>query len=252
VESQPFRVSDWDGITVDDARLEGDRRVSFAVGPRHVYEGSEIGPIDYPDSYASPVRFIRDERTFVRDPDAPSDPSRFEWYCLDCTFRPWADAGDASAASVVFVSGSATRAVAAHESGGRWVSDQPLPAGSVAVVGSGCVRDAFGDVNGSPSAAVGGALPSGVDARCGGNGSIEGSGSGGGGGSGSASSPEAASAPPPAPESPLAPGPSPSSSPPFPASIPVVGPVHKPRAKKHRAKHRKRHKKRTKHRHRRR
>ncbi len=41
----------WDGITVEDLRLEPNRTVSFQVGPRRVLEGEEIGPIDYPDSY---------------------------------------------------------------------------------------------------------------------------------------------------------------------------------------------------------
>lgn len=76
LESDPFEVSPWSGITVEDFRLEPDGTMSFTVGPRHTYTvggpGSdvdvqgggpqieaEIGPIDYPDTYDSPARFIR-------------------------------------------------------------------------------------------------------------------------------------------------------------------------------------------------
>ena len=171
LESAPFRVADWNGITADDARVGDDGRVSFAVGPRHTYEGSEIGPIDYPDSYTSPVRFIKNQRSFVRDPAAPDDPSKYEWYCTDCTFRPWADSGDATSARVLFVAadGAVTKVDAARD-GDRWVTDAALPSGDMAVVGSGCVQDAFGDVNGAPSAVVSrdgpAELPAGVSAAC--------------------------------------------------------------------------------------
>jgi hypothetical protein len=56
---------------------------------------AEIGPIDYPDSYASPARFIGTAWTGVRDPAAPGDPDLVEWYCDTCSFRPWIDFGEA-------------------------------------------------------------------------------------------------------------------------------------------------------------
>ena len=54
-------------------------RVVFNVGPRRTLTVSgggptiqaEIGPIDYPDSYASPSRFINSGRQAFRDPAAP-------------------------------------------------------------------------------------------------------------------------------------------------------------------------------------
>ncbi len=61
VTSREFRVRPWTGITVEDLRREADGRVSFRVGPRHSHEAKgdggpairdEIGPVDYPDSYA--------------------------------------------------------------------------------------------------------------------------------------------------------------------------------------------------------
>src|SRR5205807_4289402 len=98
--SQEFVVKPWSGITADAAQLEPDGRVSFAVGPRHTYDvpidsennapvpgekpvKAEIGPIDYPDTYRSPARFILNRRTAVRDPDALNDPAKIEWYCFD-------------------------------------------------------------------------------------------------------------------------------------------------------------------------
>jgi hypothetical protein len=121
--------------------------VSFAVGPRH----DGIGPIDYPDSYKSPVRFIKYERTAIKDPAAPDDPSKVEWYCFTCSFRPWADTGDARSAHVTFPGG---RRVRAARAGDRWRTRAALDPGESAYVAHGDVRDAYGDFNGEPSARV--------------------------------------------------------------------------------------------------
>ena len=91
------------------ALVSGDRR-----RPRP--ERAEIGPIDYPDSYSSPAPFIKDERTAIRDPAAPGDPSKLEWYCFTCSFRPWIDSGDASSA---VVTDRAHERVARAGAGGR-------------------------------------------------------------------------------------------------------------------------------------
>ena len=77
--------------------MEPDGRVSLRVGPRHTLDVNgkggpdikdEIGPIDYPDSYDSPARFITPEREFYRDPAAPADPAKLEWFCFHCSLRP--------------------------------------------------------------------------------------------------------------------------------------------------------------------
>ena len=148
--------------------------MSFAVGPRTSYtvggpnsdvavEGAgspieaRIGPIDYPDSYDSPIRFIRDERTAFRDPAAPDDASKLEWYCFDCSFRPWRDAGDADAATVTIrdaTTGTVIDRVAAERDGARWRTARPLRPGEVAVVEPGGVVDRWDDFNGAPSEAV--------------------------------------------------------------------------------------------------
>jgi hypothetical protein len=166
LESRVFQVRPWSGITVDDLRVDGGGTVSFQVGPRHVYPATggggpdlsaEIGPIDYPDSYKSPAPFIHDQRTFVRDPAAPGDASKLEWYCFTCSFRPWIDAGDASEAvvTVVHMDGSREQ-VPASLQGGRWVTARAVGPLDAAFVGSGCVRDGYGNYNGGASGAVGG------------------------------------------------------------------------------------------------
>jgi hypothetical protein len=142
VRSRVFTVRHWSGVTVEDIRVEPDGRASFAVGPR-----GDVGPIDYPDSYESPMRFIKNERTAIAD---PADPTQVEWFCFTCTFRPWLDAGDARSAYFV-IDG---KRVAASEQDGRWYSARPLAAGESARVPAGAVRDAFGNRNGAASATV--------------------------------------------------------------------------------------------------
>jgi len=178
LHSKTFEIKPWSGITAEDVRVEQDRTVSFRVGPRRSLEvtaggddiTAKIGPIDYPDSYDSPrVRFINEQRTAIRDPDDRNNPDRIEWYCFTCSFRPWADTGDAASAKVAFVgpSGQVDR-VAAQPRDGRWYTTTPLPPGAAAYVQSGCVRDAYGNYNGQPSgaAAGGAALPAGVEGTC--------------------------------------------------------------------------------------
>jgi hypothetical protein len=176
VVSTRFAVRPWVGITVEDLRLEPDNRVSFRIGPRSTYAvkerpdidagdvavvgagptiEAEIGPIDYPDSYRSPARFIRELRTAYRDPQAPADPARLEWFCFTCTFRPWLAAGDARRAELT-VAGpdGATGTIGALHSGDRWVSERPLEPGETAYVKRGGVQDRWGNFNGRRSEAV--------------------------------------------------------------------------------------------------
>jgi hypothetical protein len=154
VTSEPFEVRDWSGITVDDLRVEPDGSASFAVGPRRTFDvngmRAEVGPIDYPDSYRSPVRFIVEKRTPFVDPAAPADPAQIEWYCFTCSFRPWADVGNAESAYFV-VDGERVPAV---ERDGRWHSSRPLEPGETASVPARAVVDAYGNHNGRASASV--------------------------------------------------------------------------------------------------
>jgi hypothetical protein len=151
--SDTFRVRPWTGITVDDLRVDADGRPSFRTGPRSSRTlgelTAEIGPIDYPDSYDSPARFVATAWTGVRDPAAPADPGRVEWYCDTCSFRPWIDFGEAERATFTFTAADGSRReVPATLEGGRWVAAEPLAAGERAVVRAGAVRDRFGNYNG--------------------------------------------------------------------------------------------------------
>jgi hypothetical protein len=171
--SEPFAVRPWSGITVDPAGLDA-RRPAFRVGPGGLRQGETlrerrdgapirvegpVGPIDYPDSYEGGLvpRFIDDRRTVVRDPDAPEDASRWEWYCLDCSFRPWLDAGDAASVTVTVVARNGReRTVAAEREGDRWVAPVRLRHGERAYVAAGAARDAWGNHNAAQSAPVAG------------------------------------------------------------------------------------------------
>ncbi len=163
VTSSEFAVKPWSGITAEDLRVEPDGRVSLRVGPRHTLDVNgkggpdikdEIGPIDYPDSYDSPARFITPEREFYRDPAAPADPAKLEWFCFHCSWRPWADEGDAVSVALTFVEKGKARSVQATRSGDRWVSTRALAPGASAYAHAGGIRDAFGNVNGTRSATV--------------------------------------------------------------------------------------------------
>jgi hypothetical protein len=118
---------------------------------------AEIGPIDYPDSYASPARFIKNKRTVYRDPEAPSDPSKLEWFCFTCSFRPWQDTGNATSAPLTVIKpgrlGERVRIVT-YEKNGRWHTWRLLKYSERAFVAAGDVTDAFGNFNGQASATV--------------------------------------------------------------------------------------------------
>jgi Neutral/alkaline non-lysosomal ceramidase, N-terminal len=164
LRSQAFEVRRWDGITVDTIAADATGRVTFAVGPRRTLTLSSggppveavIGPIDYPDSYSSPARFIEDTRQAFRDPAAPADPAKLEWYCFRCSFRPWADTGVPEVAYVTIVrrDGSAERVRARERASGSFYVSRQLKRGERAYVAAGDVIDAFGNVNGEQSNTV--------------------------------------------------------------------------------------------------
>jgi hypothetical protein len=166
VTSSTFQVKPWDGITVPDIRVEPDGTVSFGVGPVNTKDffvsypaGSStskahftVGPIDYPDTWsasklpkAPPTGdhlFPRLERTDIGG----------QLYCFSCSFRPWADAGQASVALVTI--GGGQQVPASLGTDGRWHTSYALAAGQTAQVEAGGVHDGFGEYNGSPSAVV--------------------------------------------------------------------------------------------------
>jgi hypothetical protein len=152
ITSDEFRVRPWGGLTATDVRRESDGTVSFTAGT-----------FDYPDSYekdaaAHGVRFVDDARSFVRDPAAPDDASRFEWYCLACSFRPWLDTGPAAEAVVTFArQGRDAHAPATRVTGtDRWRTKRALRDGETAYVERGDLQDAYGNDNDKRSAEVSG------------------------------------------------------------------------------------------------
>jgi hypothetical protein len=131
LESDPFRVTPWEGIDVRDLRIEPDGSASFAVAP-----------IDYPDTYKSPVAFIQMDEDWVKGDHL---------VCHTCSFRPWDDRGDVARAVVtVHRHGGRTVQVPAALRGDRWVTP-PLrlrPHDRVAVERGGVV-DTWGEINGA-------------------------------------------------------------------------------------------------------
>jgi hypothetical protein len=172
--SREFLVKPWSGVTLNGLAVDGDGRAAFTVGPRtsvpFPLQGggnaeARLGPIDYPDTYQSPIKFIKKNRHFVRDSAAPNDPSKAEWYCLApdsdddrgaCTFRPWADVGDLARVVFTFVSrnGNVDR-VAGRKVGGQWVAGRDLRSGEGVYIESGDACDVHGNYNGAPTRQVG-------------------------------------------------------------------------------------------------
>lgn len=164
LESETFEVVPWDGITIEDLRVENDGRVSFGVGPVNTHTtfmdgadtdetvtrnpGYTVGPVDYPDSYEGGISWIRDERQMFKGD---------EQYCGRCTFRPWADsaavAGDAIPVLVTRASGG-TYEVTATPTNGRWVTDRPIAVGDTARIAARVIVDEYGERNGAASAPV--------------------------------------------------------------------------------------------------
>lgn len=156
--SNPFNVSSWDGITVPSITYDGTS-VSFLIGPAYPYpisaSNTERGPIDYPDTYSSPLRFISGRSS----DDVRYGGADLEVFCFHCSFRPWADTGAVTSAAVtVERSIGITEVVAAtfDPSTGRWTAAVVLGQGDRAYVSAGGIVDEFGEYNGAASEEVSG------------------------------------------------------------------------------------------------
>ncbi len=124
VERKSFTVSPWTGVRVGDLRAEPGGGVSFVVDP-----------VTYPRTYASPFRFIGDDKD--------------KNLCKTCSFRPWASTASVATAYVtVDRDHGPDRLVAAVYRDGRWYADTDLRPGERAYVAAGGVRDANGETNG--------------------------------------------------------------------------------------------------------
>jgi hypothetical protein len=164
-ESEPFTVSPWSGITVEDAKVNEAGQVSFNAGPTHsitenrVRESArpdygpltfEIGPVDFPDiaqdQAASGTRFLNDLRGYSGD----QPTNQFEHYCLDCSFRPWLDAtGDVTATlEITRARGGKKKETLKPDASGAFVSKSALRTGDTAKV---MLQDAWGNRTAAPA-----------------------------------------------------------------------------------------------------
>ena len=173
--SKEFLVKAWAGVTIEGFGATGGQP-AFKVGPRRSIDckpdsqttiPARLGPIDYPDVWqktATPKpAFITPDRRCYRDPSAPKDPDKLEWYCRPqngdphgCSFRPWLDVGDLARVVFTFVTSSGkVERVAGHKVGGEWQADRKLKSGEGVYIESGDACDAYGNYNGAATAIVG-------------------------------------------------------------------------------------------------
>ena len=150
-----FEVVPWDGIVARDLQISnGDISFDVASDGERVCgnkqgdgELGDPGPIDLPDSYGSPFRFIECEwRNFGPAPQRQS-------YCSFCTFRPWADTSRVETATVTIerAGGETEQVPATQGTDGRWHAAAQLYEGDRAYVAEGDVLDEYGNVNGARS-----------------------------------------------------------------------------------------------------
>jgi hypothetical protein len=159
LESEPYVVTPFDGITATLAEAEGGA-VEVAVGPTttQAFDGTTytFGPIDYPNSYDSPLAFVQGDqrRRFTYGPGEADD----EFYCSFCRFHLWADTADAESVvvTVTRADGTVEHVPATPLGDGRWQAPAGLGAGDSAVVAAGGVVDRWGNTNGEASAPLAG------------------------------------------------------------------------------------------------
>jgi hypothetical protein len=130
LQSHPFTVSSWTGITAHDLRRDGTT-ASFV-----------IDPIAYPRTPKT-----TDGIAFYKD-----DPN-FHVVCTTCSFRPWATTSTPVSAIVdVHRANGTVRQVAARfdPTTQRWVATIPSGTAISVSIPAGGIRDAYGETNGQP------------------------------------------------------------------------------------------------------
>jgi hypothetical protein len=166
VTSEPFTVKPWSGITVRDLRQDPDGRASFVLGPTHCYtygaaglncdagagpvSGYTLGAVDYPDTYASPFRFIRGRNFPDNLKTYFAGRADDEQFCLECSFRPWLDTWTPSSVSITVWSpdgGERTESATYDIATGRY-RGPVLSTGEKAWIASSTITDEFGNTNG--------------------------------------------------------------------------------------------------------
>ena len=137
--------------------------MTFGAGPRHTVteghiRGSDtpnlgaqpftIGPVDFPDTArdqaAGGARFLDAQRGYTA-----TSPTDLEHYCLDCRFRPWADATGELIAFVTFRRrGGRLEVETVRYRDGRFVTHNRLHSGDSATIE---IQDAWGDTTAEPA-----------------------------------------------------------------------------------------------------
>jgi hypothetical protein len=136
LDSEPFTVSPWTGITVRDLQRDGTT-ASFVVDP-----------IVYPrlpgEQHRAGIGFYADDNGGL-----PGGGPM----CITCSFRPWASTGQVATAVVEWtkgLSGQSGRATATYDPAtGRWVATVPAGVAVTVQVPVGGVRDTYGEMNGA-------------------------------------------------------------------------------------------------------
>jgi hypothetical protein len=135
LESQPFTVSPWNGLKVNDLRRDNAGSVSFTVD-QITY------PRTPPAAHTQGISFYKD--------DGGGTPGHGV-ICIECSFRPWAQNGSVATAVVVVTgkNGTHPRNVTASydAASGRWVAAVPKKKGQTMTVPAGGVRDTYGEGN---------------------------------------------------------------------------------------------------------
>jgi hypothetical protein len=153
LESEPFEVAPWDGVEATATSVSRDG-ASVSFGPSTVVLDPQtgfqydIGPIDYPDGYASPFEVLNGGRKLFRYDGSIQDDD--QWYCPFCRFHPWVDSG-AVAAVTITVEGrnGKTAAYQATEQDGWWSIDARLKPGDTVYVAPGGAVTEHGEINGA-------------------------------------------------------------------------------------------------------
>jgi hypothetical protein len=165
--SNPFEVKPWSGITVENARTNGDGHVTFGAGPAHDLKETtvrhtarpplaaknapitfSIGPVDFPDMANDPkatgARFLDPTRGY-----SGSSLTNLEHYCLDCSFRPWLDATGALSGLVTIdrATGTSVTERVRPASDGGFTTKAVLGPGDTASI---AIQDAWGDTTAAP------------------------------------------------------------------------------------------------------
>lgn len=160
LESDPFQVKPWTGITVPSITLEPNNTVSLTVGPEYPFpisaSNTEAGPIDYADTYSSPFRFISGREAADRRTYGAGEADD-EVFCFHCSFRPWADTGSVQSVSVTIVRANGSSLIVPatfNPATARWHTSRALKPNESAVVMPGGIIDTFGETNGAESARV--------------------------------------------------------------------------------------------------